>query len=446
MIKNALILGLIGLMSAPSVVSAGTIASLSAKIEPSLTQIKVEANLDDIVLSSYDTPDKVWNDLTVTLEGYKTKKEGTDSSDNAQPRYIWVSGGDPVSQITSGTKGSIKFSFTIKNNPDSTENKTIKTLYEEKNKKLRIKISIAGTDKETVTSTQLGRPASAPEGFGLRAGHRSIIANWKGNQKVSYTKNGLENTPEDIVLFAFKSSDSNLNIKAIKIESDPNTATEEKFSNITCTYDSSSDDHCIQCPEAGNLPYVLTDSQDADSAFITKVLSNKNEDSSYQLNDLDDEEYTFVLQYSGGIKRSDKCLKIAPGRTLSLTEANGEDEGNFKDTRCFIATAAYGTPYHHYVQAFRWFRSTYILKSELGKKFVSFYYENSPKYAKMIAKSPALKKVAQAVLVIPALTVSGFWYTHQNPWAAWLVAAVFVMLTAYGLRRRYLKYAGHRSI
>lgn len=443
MTKNALIFGLMGLLSVSTLSRAGTIASMSAKIDPSLTQISVQANLDDIVVSSYDTPEKVWNDLTVTLEGYKSKKEGANAPDNSEPRYIWSTGGDPVAKITSGTKGSVSFSFTIKNNPDSTENKTIKTLYEEKNKKLSVKIAIAGTDKTTVTSTQMGRPASAPEGFSVRSGHRSIVANWEGNKKIAYSKNGLETTPEGVVLFAFKSSDSNLDIKAIKIESDPNTATEEKFSNITCKFDSSAEDHCIQCPEAGDLPFVLLDNQETDSPFLTKSLSNKEEESSYQFNDLDDEEYTFVAQYTGGIKRSEKCLKITPGRTLSLTEANGEKEGDFKDTRCFIATAAFGTPYHHYVQAFRWFRGAYILKTDFGKKFVSFYYANSPKYAKIISESPVLKKVTQAILVVPALTVSGLWYAHQNPWAGWLTVAALVLIAALLLRSRWVSHLNH---
>jgi len=68
------------------------------------------------------------------------------------------------------------------------------------------------------------------------------------------------------------------------------------------------------------------------------------------------------------------------------------------DSRCFIATAAYGSYLEGHVQVLRNFRDAFLLTNKLGQAFVSFYYRNSPPVANFIAKHDTLRALARAAL------------------------------------------------
>jgi PKD repeat protein len=65
---------------------------------------------------------------------------------------------------------------------------------------------------------------------------------------------------------------------------------------------------------------------------------------------------------------------------------------------CFIATAAYGTPFNEHLDAFRSFRDAVLLKSALGTALVDAYYTTSPAIADAVAKSPAAAWLVRLVL------------------------------------------------
>lgn len=69
-----------------------------------------------------------------------------------------------------------------------------------------------------------------------------------------------------------------------------------------------------------------------------------------------------------------------------------------EDINCFIATAAYGSTLDSHLKSLRQFRSQYLLNSEVGRKFVKFYYNYSPALAEKIYSSKALKLAAQAFI------------------------------------------------
>jgi len=72
---------------------------------------------------------------------------------------------------------------------------------------------------------------------------------------------------------------------------------------------------------------------------------------------------------------------------------------------CFIATAAYGTPWIEEVQILREFRDEYLLTNPLGQALVNSYYRVSPPVADFIAEHPGLKPVVRAGLA-PAVAAS----------------------------------------
>ena len=74
-------------------------------------------------------------------------------------------------------------------------------------------------------------------------------------------------------------------------------------------------------------------------------------------------------------------------------------------SRCFIATAAYGTPMADQVQVLREFRDEYLLVNVVGRAFVDLYYRVSPPIAQFITEHPSLKPIVRAGL-LPAVAMS----------------------------------------
>jgi len=68
------------------------------------------------------------------------------------------------------------------------------------------------------------------------------------------------------------------------------------------------------------------------------------------------------------------------------------------DGKCFIATAAFGSPLGRHVQVLRDFRNRYLLDNSTGKGFVSLYYRFGPFMADFIVKNVALRAAARVCL------------------------------------------------
>ncbi len=85
--------------------------------------------------------------------------------------------------------------------------------------------------------------------------------------------------------------------------------------------------------------------------------------------------------------------------------------GALEDTRCFISTAAFGSPWASEVIALRKFRDQVLLQSNLGQKFVELYYQLSPPVAKFIQKNEFLKSIVRLALT-PAVWFSE-WSTRD---------------------------------
>lgn len=71
---------------------------------------------------------------------------------------------------------------------------------------------------------------------------------------------------------------------------------------------------------------------------------------------------------------------------------------------CFIATSVYGSPDTLEVRILRKFRDEYLLKSLIGKIFVSFYYYFSPSLVKYLENKKKIKIFIKKVILDPLAT------------------------------------------
>ena len=119
----------------------------------------------------------------------------------------------------------------------------------------------------------------------------------------------------------------------------------------------------------------------------------------------------------------------------------GDNENNLRPKAggglCFIATAAYGSPLHPYVETLRDFRDRYLVSNKLGRKFIDLYYKYSPSVASFIARHKPLK-IAVRIYLLPVIV---FCYSmlHLGPAATlfifMLIAISPTFIILYSKRR-----------
>jgi hypothetical protein len=91
---------------------------------------------------------------------------------------------------------------------------------------------------------------------------------------------------------------------------------------------------------------------------------------------------------------------------------------------CFIATAAYGTPFEGHVMILRQFRDVYLLPTRIGRALVDFYWKYSPPLADFIAKHDSLRAAVRVGLA----SVVGIAYVALHTTAAQKVMLAMMIL------------------
>ena len=83
---------------------------------------------------------------------------------------------------------------------------------------------------------------------------------------------------------------------------------------------------------------------------------------------------------------------------FSQTAIPNKVVGLLDSEKCFIATAAYGSPMDPQVEAFREFRDRFLMTHTVGRYFVDLYYQFSPPLAEWIYQSEDRRAVARYLL------------------------------------------------
>ncbi|CAN5537886.1 hypothetical protein BH10BDE1_BH10BDE1_18500 [soil metagenome] len=125
-----------------------------------------------------------------------------------------------------------------------------------------------------------------------------------------------------------------------------------------------------------------------------------------------------------------------PASTDCRIVTPSEVVGVLDKTNCFIATAAYGGQFGREIEILRDFRDQILSRSDAGHSFIRWYYDHSPRYAKMILNHPMARATVRAALV-PVVWFAGFTLTY-GPMKAGLafLASLIVLAALIGLARR----------
>lgn len=139
-----------------------------------------------------------------------------------------------------------------------------------------------------------------------------------------------------------------------------------------------------------------------------------------------DNAYTLgflIRDHSGALLQLSTC-SLSGVQTSSI-------QTFLNQSRCFIATAAYGSGEVPTVRWLRQFRESALRPYRAGRAFIGWYESWSPRAAQWLLQHPEFRPVVLAALT-PAVAFAGF-YLH---WKALLIFALAALLLAALIRRR----------
>jgi hypothetical protein len=112
----------------------------------------------------------------------------------------------------------------------------------------------------------------------------------------------------------------------------------------------------------------------------------------------------------------------------------GDSDDSGDGGPCFIATAAYGSPLHPYLDILRAFRDRYMKTNPIGRLFLSVYERYAPSLAALVERHEVLKSLTRAAL-LPVLGVC-FLLLYAGPLRLFFFLVVLSVLSLYLARRR----------
>lgn len=124
---------------------------------------------------------------------------------------------------------------------------------------------------------------------------------------------------------------------------------------------------------------------------------------------IDPELINSAQYYYHASLNSNSVCSVIPDVYLMQSDSQSDAviDKSKSDKRCFIATAAFGSPDSPYVKILRDFRDEYLIPYGVGRRFVEMYYRISPSIADFLEHNPPAPLIVR-VLLFPAICVAFF--------------------------------------
>jgi hypothetical protein len=273
-------------------------------------------------------------------------------------------------------------------------------------KSLRVKVKYLEdlvAKGDPVDNTILVNPTvanEAPANVSVLSSHKQLSVAFEKKSSIAFI--GISDTastdaPTEATIIALRLGETYPSLPA-KIFS-PDAASD---ADTTCEFDQSAVDggNCISCSsDKAYLDVASLVTLDPDNIKVKSATKGARD-----IAGLDNGvPYAVVAMYQpDGIQRS-LCLTATPSENFTLTELNGEGPAKEENFRCFIATAAYGSPLHKNLRGLRWFRDGLADLHPAGNALVEAYYRFSPPVAEWVARHPLAAVTARGMLWAPAM-------------------------------------------
>ena len=292
---------------------------------------------------------------------------------------------------------------------------------------------------------------AAPIGFSAAAGDSKATFRWSGTSTgtVVTDTNGTtaSGTITGVMLVAISNTAGPIQFPTYAFNPDPSVTSDTVAQLGTCFYNPGFNDgsSCVSCTDSPNNKYYITNDDAALRGAGAEVFAVPLTDTSLSKGEIPGltigKTYSvFMFNMPGGLNQT-ACYRVTPYEGESYAQANGESKNN-DNPRCFVATAAYGSPLHKNIKLFTWFRSNVLLKHGWGRSFVHWYNIYGPQAAQVVAAHPTFALGARTILWAPALMIS-LWLAlaAHDPVAIVGVIAVAMFAAGYMIRVRNRRMA-----
>lgn len=234
--------------------------------------------------------------------------------------------------------------------------------------------------------------------------HKQLLINVSPVNTVP-TSSGQEKTPSTLYVYAFKAEEGveqEYTLPARIFE-----ANNDNPRLVSCTLKKPNSNRgecltsCVDQNEAKTnvyLDHTEIANKNLPNFYVNRISISPNSNIAVTLGGLENQKKYFVfLTYDQGTKSSE-CLVGEPSINYTLTELNGEKEASVVDLRCFIASAAYGSPLAKEVEVFRWYRDKILKQSSFGRLAIEVYYFMSPFLAEMVHQNVYFRQWSRSTL------------------------------------------------
>ena len=420
-------------------------------------------------------------DVTLTVPGVDITKLGSPTDLTALYTnhiyvYIGGTGGSSSDWIPAQAGTAVSFTIALNGTPTETASTTGTANLYDLTYPLRITETSSGALKTNIGTTganltfkyyETGAPpaqnptvdaytklipvstaiaSEAPSGFSATAGNQTATAFWTPPGQITYN-NSTKDDPSGVSVLLLEKDGGPIDIPAMTYNSSSTATSDDTAAKGTCTYDPTFTDgnSCITCssPTTNYINTSLLTGRESEGIYVKE--SAKPSAGSYMFSDLTNKKsYAVLLFFQPGGLNQTTCLTVTPVRDYSYAEINGESEASSANPRCFVATAAYGSPLHKNLKLFRWFREHVLLQTSAGRSFVHWYNIYGPQGAKVVSAHPALAFFVRGVLWVPALLISAWLgLTGQAPLS--VSSGILVGILAAGIAMLVIRRRAART-